>query len=1071
MSRYKTLGGMLDVDPPAGAQQQNLPSRSMAAQNKQSSIKSMSGMQIDAQSLSYTNMLLNPDGSVLTKDHVKELRERQGYCTTCQGEPIKLYEIRKSKLNPLWKAKEQISVMHESYNGVCLKCNPQMDPFIAQRRTSLHTSLYSKSSGSVRSINQGRMRSAATPSDNSIPGSLRSLPLSRDGSLHSVDSKMSGKEVDVSFLRNKQERTTTRDLPHPYSPHLPPDLAGFDVTAQSARFNSSFTSHDLTESNDDTGDDMFSDPDSSPEPSKESVFSSKLSAMKSKETNDWDDFSMPDFSQGSSDTFKSHRNKKASTRSPKDRRASRKRNSLTGIQENSFGELQRSAKDMGGGGLTDDDMDELVPGGADFFQTSFAEHNFDHSSKLKKEKGERSKKKKKEKEKKPKIKDKSSKMTDFGTDFEGAWPDPFASATTLSTSTDENLSELFARSDLFDQTLLGSGDETEVPTKKRGESKEKKASEDQWNDSSFNFNGSQTDCSHSNRGEVSKSSRLHESQDFSAPSVGDEESVDVLEQHQSMINGPPLSVCSVPPPERSRLESTTGRSISPPLSQPEAEHTLPDEEEEPIITRKNPEQPVDEEKVAEIDALLKDVAAAGSTDFLMELLVNTMRSHQESVDIQELCLSYIWDLSKFNDANKSAIMLIGLPEDIIKAMKDFKASVKVQECACGALWSLSVNQFNRTELVRLGAVERIFRALEMHLKMEAFVETAFGALRTLSPDPEVRVTIGQLLGVQRVCRAMGLHRHSTSIQRDGCAFLSNVAVDMEEQVVSIVTYEELEAVIRAMGDHLRNEAVLASACFALKNYTYEEKNLRAVRQFEDVCSLLEDASKYSTSVECRNDATETLDRINMLQVEDESLEQMAYSSLLDMKSTTGNQTAEEAVMSIIDILKEYDWSVKLICYCLDSLIELAKESEEHVWLVAQDLSLRVMINAMERQKMNAKVQEKGCDLMRMLAMYSPRARSAICDVNGSNIVLTAMRKHRGVESVQMSAFAALKALSEDPRCAREVARIGGLTRIRDAYQERTVRSSVKDGSIRSLNFNKSLASIFPLEDSIPAMDL
>jgi hypothetical protein len=556
---------------------------------------------------------------------------------------------------------------------------------------------------------------------------------------------------------------------------------------------------------------------------------------------------------------------------------------------------------------------------------------------------------------------------------------------------------------------------------------------------------------------MSKSNRSQESQDFSAPSLGDEESVDVQEHEQSMM-------------ARSRLNSTRSTSLT--LSQPEAEHTLPDEEEKPIITRKNPEQPVDEEKVAEIDALLKDVAAAGNKDFLMELLVNTMRSHQESVAVQELCLSYIWDFCKFNDENKSAIMLIGLPEDIIKAMKDFKESVRVQECACGALWSLSVNQFNRTELVRLGAVGRIFRALEIHLKIEAFVETAFGALRTLSPDPEVRVTIGQLLGVQRVCRAMGLHRQSTSIQRDGCAFLSNVAVDMEEQVVSIATYEELEAVTRAMGDHLRNEAVLASACFALKNYTYEEKNLRAVRQFEDVCSLLEDASKYSASMVCRNDATETLDRICMLKVEDESLEQMVYSSLLDMKSTTGNQTAEEAVMSFIDILKEYDWSVKLICYCLESLIELAKESEEHVGLVTQDLSLRVMMNAMERQKMNAKVQEKGCDLIRNLAMYSTRARSAICDVNGSNIVLTAMRKHRGVESVQLSAFAALKALSDDPRVSREVERIGGLTRIRDAYhQNLSHRSSFQGGSILALHFDRSMASINPLEESGPLRGL
>lgn len=996
--------------------------------------RQMSSSQIVAPSLSYTNMLLNPDGSVLTKDHIRDLRERQGFCTTCQGEPIKLYEIRKSKLNPLWKAKEQISVMHESYNGVCLRCNPQMDPFKAQRRTSLHFSLSGKGNGSIRSL-----KSQFKTPDGSLQNSLRSLSMSREGSLRSVETLT--KDIDVSFLRNKQERTTSRDiLPHALSPTLPSELTGFDVTRE-PRFNSSFTSHELTESND-SGEFSSDNAESSPEgQSKEAIFASKLSAMKAnKASNDWDDFSMPDFSQGSLDTFKSHR-KKISTRSPKERRrqsgtrlSATKRNSLIGIEENSLAEMQRSTQSITNDAKEDNNNDE-----DDFFGHSFAQDDSDPKPLSKKVSKDKTKKKKKEK--KSKVKNRFTK--DSNSNFTASWPITFDEGPISMPPSDANgfsKADLFGQSDLFDSALLESGDEISRPMNPAIKSN---TSFDPWSNASYDFNKSNEsmDINTLNFG-PSRSERFQDSHDFNSPPRDEE------------AGGPDVGMSN----QDIFMQRTSYNS--PPQSVQDAQHTLPDDEEVEVITRKNPEEPVDKERIVEIDALLKDVAAAGSAEFLTELLVNTMRSHQENTEIQELCLSYIWDLSKFNDVNKSAIMSAGLPEDIIKAMKDFKQSLKVQECACGALWSLSVNQFNRTELVRLGAVSRIFRALEIHLKMEAFVETAFGALRTLSPDPEVRITIGQLLGAQRVCRAMGLHRQSTSIQRDGCAFLSNVAVDMDNQVVSIVTYEELEAVIRAMGDHLRHEAVLASACFALKNYTYEEKNLRAVRQFEDVCSLLEDASKYSSSLECRNDAAETLDRIRMLQTEDETLEEIVYSSLLEMQTMSASQSAEESVMSVIDILTEYEWSVKLLCYCLDSLHELSQQSEEHMVLVTQHLALQAILNAMERQKMNAKVQRKGCELLKLMANHSVQSRSTICDVNGTNVVLIAMRKHRGVEPVQMAAFGALKALSDDPRCAREVARIGGLTRIRDAYQEGSIRESGRDErSMRSLALHKSCASI------------
>jgi hypothetical protein len=438
-----------------------------------------------------------------------------------------------------------------------------------------------------------------------------------------------------------------------------------------------------------------------------------------------------------------------------------------------------------------------------------------------------------------------------------------------------------------------------------------------------------------------------------------------------------------------------------------------------------------------LESLINDVMAAENPDFLAELLGSTMRSHRENEAVQALCLRTIWELSRYNDENKGCIMLTGLYECIMMAMKAHPDSVEVQERGCGCLWSLSVNQVNRVVLVRSGACERILRALDTHLHHEGMVQTALGALRTLSPEPEARMVIKHMLGCQRVVRVLALHRTVVCIQRDGCAFLSNVAVDMDKQIVSVVPKEELQAVVRAMADHLKNESVVTSACFALKNYTYEERNIRNLRRFEDVISLLEDAAQYATKASCRRDASEVLKRIRELRTEDDSLEETAFSSLMqamrrhNMDPNPARQV-EESVSTITDVIKEYYWSIKLICFGFESLLSLAGKSEAHMSRILSPKTLRVVITTMKEHMSCPKVQERGCQLIKYLAEVDKTVnRTQICMEEGCMLLVNILKQHRGYDAVQIPGYAALKALAKEPMCAEEIQRNGGLQIIRD----------------------------------------
>ena len=364
-------------------------------------------------------------------------------------------------------------------------------------------------------------------------------------------------------------------------------------------------------------------------------------------------------------------------------------------------------------------------------------------------------------------------------------------------------------------------------------------------------------------------------------------------------------------------------------------------------------------------------------------------------------------------------MQAGLKVDIIRAMKSHRRSKKVQENACGCIWSLSVSEQNRPSLARSGVVKLLFRALEDFIEDEEVLEVIFGALRTLSPDKEVRDAIVPLLGARRVSRAMAKHRSSTSIQRDGCAFLSNVSVDIENQMVSTVHNDELAAVVRALGDHLRNESVVSSACFALKNYTYEEKNLRNLRKFDDVISLLEDASKYSTKAEIRLDADEIRERIQLSGEEDDALEEIAYSSLRDAMQSP-RMTVDQAVETIRDVMKQYEWSEKLLVFGLGSLLSLSRQSEDYMTRITQFDVLKAIVHTMFKQQANANIQHRGCETIKFLAEQGNRPRTMICDVDGSSVLISALRLHRNNETVKAVAVAALEELSKDPRCAHMI---------------------------------------------------
>jgi hypothetical protein len=256
-----------------------------------------------------------------------------------------------------------------------------------------------------------------------------------------------------------------------------------------------------------------------------------------------------------------------------------------------------------------------------------------------------------------------------------------------------------------------------------------------------------------------------------------------------------------------------------------------------------------------VDSLVRELAAVeGSSEILSDIVLRTMREYSGNAVVQIYCLRVIWDICKDDENNKQAITSAGATDDIMRALQAFPENASVQEKGCSAIWSLCVNTHNRVVLVRAGACARIVKALRDFIATESLVRTAIGAMRTLSPELEAREHFASLQASKWISEAMVVHRSCVSVQRDGCAFLSNCAVNIEKQYVTVAPLKELDVVVQAMAQHRQDVSIMVGACFALRNYTHETKNCRTLRQCNGVGDIMIYAAEFQASSNVQVDA-------------------------------------------------------------------------------------------------------------------------------------------------------------------------------------------------------------------------
>lgn len=244
---------------------------------------------------------------------------------------------------------------------------------------------------------------------------------------------------------------------------------------------------------------------------------------------------------------------------------------------------------------------------------------------------------------------------------------------------------------------------------------------------------------------------------------------------------------------------------------------------------------------------------AQTVDAALEIILQSMTENASSTAVQEYSVLVLYDLARTCEENRARIATAGAFPKIVAGMASAPSSTSLQERGCSVMWLLALGEERREACVLAGACEAIVEALKNHASHTAVVSAALGAIKPVSIVDFGRRRLETAGAAEAVARAMSSNASVKKIQSEGCSLLSNLAVDIAHNRVTVAGSVELDAILGAMMEHPTEVAVQKQACFVLKNLTFSERNLRSLAEHGlPVEELLEHAGENVE--ECKADA-------------------------------------------------------------------------------------------------------------------------------------------------------------------------------------------------------------------------
>ena len=279
----------------------------------------------------------------------------------------------------------------------------------------------------------------------------------------------------------------------------------------------------------------------------------------------------------------------------------------------------------------------------------------------------------------------------------------------------------------------------------------------------------------------------------------------------------------------------------------------------------------------------------------------------------------------------------GIYRGVLQAMKNHRHCIPLQQASLTLLVEWSEEDDLRPLLIRHGLCDQLSPLLTLHVGDVAIVRNVVALLRLVTLEEEGRVLCQRMNMSQLVVHGMECHANHTQIQTDACAVLSNLAVDVKQKSVAIVSPAILDAVTAALlkqvnviaatgnsggrGNNGMDWTVIKSACFTLKNFLYRQENLRALASRDELLQGLE--TLIQLGPRRSKDAVAVLEKLQLSRVQDESLQ----TQVLETLQRLWYRPVPEALDDILAVWKEHTWSTRILVVSLHQIQDMLQSNE------------------------------------------------------------------------------------------------------------------------------------------------
>lgn len=365
----------------------------------------------------------------------------------------------------------------------------------------------------------------------------------------------------------------------------------------------------------------------------------------------------------------------------------------------------------------------------------------------------------------------------------------------------------------------------------------------------------------------------------------------------------------------------------------------------------------EEDKVKhQVRALVRDLQS--NPAMMGDVLLNAMKSNAEKEGVQLFCLGLILNnvpiqavtssvrifvrtqgaffvvlrffVSYFHSLSLSLFIQQGLYRVVLQAMKNHRQSIKVQQAGLNLLVEWTENDNLRLDLIRHGLCDHVAPLLSMHVGDAIAVQDVVAVLRLVTLEQEGRALCQRVHTSQLVVQGMQCHATQGRIQTDGCAVLSNLALDMDLKSVVVVSSVVLDAVVAALvgqaallerGRSDADWAVIKSACFTIKNLLYREENRRTLASRDDLLQGLE--TVVQKKPRGSKDAVVVFEKLQLSRVQDESLQ----AQVLEALQMLWYKPVPKAVDEILSVWKEHAWSARILISSLHQIQDMLQSQD------------------------------------------------------------------------------------------------------------------------------------------------